>query len=121
MGITTTAPENANFVRPASNRRRRYNQVTEITALIGDEPKQRSFKGREAWALNELARAAGRGVTPITNPGPRWSHYVFKLKRSGIGIKTIRENHGGPFAGSHARYRLETPVQIVTRIFKGAI
>ncbi|MFT3986310.1 hypothetical protein [Aestuariivirga sp.] len=70
--------------------------------------------GRDAWALLELLRMGERGCTPIDNPGPRWSHYVFKLKRAhGLDIETIDEKHGGAFAGTHARYVLRSQVEVL--------
>lgn len=69
--------------------------------------------GRDAWALDQLIRAGAAGCTPITNPAPRWSHYVYKLRRAGIEVETITENHGGAYAGHHARYVLRVPVSIV--------
>ena len=66
--------------------------------------------GRDAWALTELIHAGDSGCTPIDHPGPRWSAYVFKLRRHGLDIQTITEAHGGPFKGSHARYILRTTV-----------
>jgi hypothetical protein len=68
--------------------------------------------GREAWALLNLVEAGTTGCTPITTPGPRWSDYVFKLRRDGIVVATEYEDHGGPFAGSHARYRLKCLVSL---------
>ena len=69
--------------------------------------------GRDAWALIELERAGNRGCTPIDNPAPRWSSYVFNLRHGlGLNIETITERHKGPFPGTHARYVLRTPVQI---------
>jgi Winged helix domain len=53
------------------------------------------------------------GVTPIDRPAPRWSHYVYKLRRAGIHVETIDEAHGGPYAGHHARYILRTPLRVV--------
>jgi hypothetical protein len=70
--------------------------------------------GRDAWALRELIVAGDSGCTPIDNPAPRWSHCVFKLRRAGIPVETITEPHGGPFAGTHARYRLGAPVRVET-------
>ena len=56
--------------------------------------------------------AGAAGCTPIDNPGPRWSHYVFKLKRVfGLRIETITEAHGGDFKGTHARYVLRSRVE----------
>lgn len=71
-----------------------------------------SFAGREAWALRELIRAGERGCTPIDNPAPRWSHYVWLL-RDTFEIATVLEDHGGPFAGQHARYVLRDDVSIL--------
>lgn len=74
---------------------------------------QHRVKGRDAWALLELHRAGARGVTPIDTPGPRWSGYVFKLRRLGLVIETAHEQHGGPFPGTHARYVLHSRISIV--------
>jgi hypothetical protein len=76
--------------------------------------------GRDAWALQNLLRAGERGCTPIETPGPRWSHYVFKLRRAGFIIETIDEDHGGPFAGTHARYVLRSQVTILREMGRAA-
>jgi hypothetical protein len=79
-------------------------------------PDDRTFivKGRDAWALSELVRCGQRGCTPIDNPGPRWSAYVHNLRHAyGLSIETINENHGGLFAGTHARYVLRSQVQLI--------
>ena len=67
-------------------------------------------KGRDAWALLVLKVAGECGVTPIDTPGPRWSGYVFNLRRMGLLIETLYEAHGGPFPGTHARYVLRSKV-----------
>lgn len=69
------------------------------------------LKGREEWALSNLLAAGTRGCTPIDHPGPRWSDYVFKLKKRGIVIETVTEAHGGPYAGHHARYVLRSRIE----------
>tara|TARA_R110000824_G_scaffold399843_1_gene606006 strand:- start:94659 stop:94967 length:309 start_codon:yes stop_codon:yes gene_type:complete len=75
-----------------------------------------TVKGRNAWALLELIKAGTQGVTPIDNPGPRWSAYVFKLKRENhLSIETRHEGHRGAFPGTHARYVLVSNVEIVSR------
>lgn len=76
--------------------------------------------GRDAWALLNLIEAGARGCTPITAPGPRWSHYVYKLRRAGFIIETIHEDHGGPFAGTHARYVLRSQVTILREMGRAA-
>ncbi|MGY4413219.1 hypothetical protein ACVWW4_004955 [Bradyrhizobium sp. LB7.1] len=69
--------------------------------------------GREAWTLQRLIDAGSRGVTTIDHPAPRWSHYIFKLRRAGLTITTEYEPHCGSFPGTHGRYRLVTPVAVV--------
>jgi hypothetical protein len=82
---------------------------------IGPDASRLCVKGRDAWALLELHRAGKRGVTPIDTPGPRWSGYVFNLRRIGVNIETVHESHGGPFAGTHARCILRSEVSILER------
>jgi hypothetical protein len=72
-----------------------------------------SVEGRDAWALLQLIEVGDAGCTPIDNPAPRWSHYVWKLRRAGFVIETVTEAHGGPFAGSHARYMLRSKVRVL--------
>ena len=68
-------------------------------------------KGREAWALDRLLWAGPKGCTPIEQPAPRWSAYVHKLRGLGVPIETLREPHGGEFAGHHGRYVLRAAVR----------
>ena len=89
--------------------------IIELHASIDGGP-ERKFVGRFAWALSELVRAGQKGVTPIERPAPRWSHYVFRLRREGVGIATIEEPHGGAYAGRHARYVLSVPVTVVQEV-----
>lgn len=65
---------------------------------------------RDRWALECLIAAGATGCTPIDNPGPRWSAYVFNLRALGLQIETRHESHGGAFAGHHARYVLQSTV-----------
>jgi hypothetical protein len=69
--------------------------------------------GRAAWALLELLAAGSTGCTYIDHPAPRWSSYVYRLRKLGIAIDTKREAHSGPFAGHHARYVLRSRVIIL--------
>lgn len=85
-----------------------------MTARIGSDGLAFIVKGRVAWALGELIKAGPKGCTPIDNPAPRWSGYVHRLRRDcALAIETVDENHGGPFAGRHARYVLRSPVVIL--------
>ncbi|GAA4169533.1 winged helix domain-containing protein [Shinella granuli] len=84
-----------------------------ITARILPDGKPMTVIGRDAWALRNLINAGTAGCTPIDHPGPRWSHYIFKLRSFGFLIETVHENHGGPFAGTHARYVLRSSVEVL--------
>mgnify|MGYP001820593826 CR=1 FL=1 len=66
--------------------------------------------GREAWALNRLREAGVLGLTPMSDPAPRWSAYVFNLRELGVEIETVREPHGGDYPGFHGRYVLRSDV-----------
>ncbi|MER9410327.1 hypothetical protein [Mesorhizobium sp. M0589] len=87
--------------------------ITVRTQAVGNTPSQvLTFEGREAWALRELINAGERGCTPIDNPAPRWSHYVWLLRDNFV-IETIHEGHGGPFSGTHGRYVLRSRLSIL--------
>jgi hypothetical protein len=66
--------------------------------------------GRVRWALDQLRKAGTTGCTPIHNPAPRWSAYIFDLRGMGVEIETITETHAGDFPGHHARYVLRSGV-----------
>jgi hypothetical protein len=87
----------------------------QVTFETGDggEPCH-TVTGRDAWALLELHRAGAKGCTPIENPGPRWSAYVFNLRQLGLDIATLNEAHKGQFAGTHARYVLQSPIRVIS-------
>jgi len=69
----------------------------------------------DAGEVIELQAANENGCTQIDHPGPRWSGYVHKLRKVGLVIETIREKHGGPFSGQHARYLLRSLVTILEK------
>jgi len=76
-----------------------------------DEPFTIKATGRIQWALERLLKAGVRGLTPITEPAPRWSAYVFSLREMGVAILTQHEPHSGEFPGHHGRYFLKSNVQ----------
>jgi hypothetical protein len=78
-----------------------------------DGGPERTFVGRFARALFELVKAGEKGCTPIDQPAPRWSNYVFRLRRHGVDIETITEPHAGAYAGTHARYVLRSAVDVL--------
>lgn len=92
--------------------------MAETTRLIVEIEKQpspliRTFTGRDAWTLAQLVAAGPRGVTPIDYPAPRWSHYVLRLRKSGLEIETIRMPNTGAFRGTHGRYLLRSNVRVL--------
>jgi hypothetical protein len=94
------------------------NGMAKLTVIARMLPYGQLFtvKGRDAWALLELLKAGANGCTPIDSPGPRWSGYVFSLKRKqGLNIETRHEPHRGAFPGTHARYVLSSAMEIVSR------
>lgn len=86
-----------------------------VAARILPDGNAFTVQGRDAWALLELMGAGESGCTPIDNPGPRWSAYVFNLRGLGLVIETVHESHRGPFAGTHARYVLRSHVKTIAR------
>jgi hypothetical protein len=97
--------------------RQKYAMCLHVAVLLDDGSERFVYPvGRDAWALANLIEAGNAGCTPIDNPGPRWSHYVFKLRHEyGLNIETIDEPHGGPYAGTHARYVLRETVRVIER------
>jgi hypothetical protein len=89
------------------------NPKVTLTVRVLPDGEPITLIGRDAWALERLIEAGDVGCTPIDTPGPRWSGYVHKCRKAGIGIETIHETHGGPFAGRHARYKLASEVLIL--------
>ncbi len=83
---------------------------------ILDSPEVSSIvvlKGRDAWALLKLHLAGAEGCTPLTDVAPRWSGYVFNLRKAGFVVETVNESHGGLFAGRHARYVLRSRARLL--------
>jgi hypothetical protein len=92
------------------------NGVLKLTVKIGGHGGiTKTFDGRFAWTLLRLIEAGENGVTPMERPAPRWSAYVFVLRREGLVIETIEERHSGPYAGRHGRYVLRTAVVVIDR------
>src|SRR4026207_1043105 len=93
--------------------------VTFYAVVIRLQPdaKPITLTGRLAWAaLQRLMDAGENGLTPLDNPGPRWSGYIHKLRTvHGLEIATVIETHGGAFPGHHARYILRGRVEILDR------
>lgn len=92
----------------------------EIFAKIEPDGATVKVIGRDAWALQKLLAAGQRGCTPIDQPAPRWSHYIFKLRGMGFIVETIHEPHAGPFPGTHARYVLRSKVSILQELGEAA-
>jgi hypothetical protein len=103
----TTAGNQRNSRRPTSS--------TTVSARVLPDGHTFTVTGRAAWMLQQLMAADKTGVTAAQHPGARIAHYVFLLRREGLIIETIHESHGGPFPGSHARYRLASDVSIINQ------
>jgi hypothetical protein len=84
----------------------------EIIVKVEPDGDTITLKGRDAWALAQLVKAGAGGCTPIDTPGPRWSGYIYKLRKAGLVVETIHESHKGPFPGTHARYVLHSRVSV---------
>lgn len=86
-----------------------------VKILGSGEPNQLPITvvGRECWALRQLMSAGDAGCTPIDQPGPRWSHYVWKLRGYGLIIETEQEKHDGAYPGYHARYFLRSDIEVI--------
>jgi hypothetical protein len=91
--------------------------VTALKVQIGssDDAPIKTFRGRDAWALNELLQAGDRGITTFQNPAPRLSHYLHKIRRQGVVIDTIFEAHAGAYKGRHGRYVLRSTILVLER------
>jgi hypothetical protein len=75
--------------------------------------------GQVARTLRALTKAGSQGITALDVAGTwalRLSHYVFVLRRDyQLSIPLTWEAHDGAAGpGRHGRYRLETPVRIVS-------
>lgn len=88
-------------------------EVTMLKVRVGTDAAAITVKGRMAWALHQLIQSGERGCTPIERPAPRWSDYIFKLRKAGLAIDTIDESHGGAYSGSHGRYVLKTAIEVL--------
>jgi hypothetical protein len=99
-------------ITSTAQRKPAHNQ-TVVAMTFLHEGQQLQVIGREAWMLDLLKTRGDKGVTTIEVPGARMSHYVMKLRRKGLDIDTVDERHSGPFAGSHGRYLLRSPIAVL--------
>ena len=83
-----------------------------ITLTLSEQSRTFELKGRLGWATAQLVNAGAKGVTPIEQPAPRWSAYVFDLREMGFPIETLMEPHEGNYPGTHARYVLTCDAQV---------
>ena len=70
------------------------------------------LNNRQGWTMFQLAQARSAGITTLETPALRLAAYVHSLRKCGFSIETIMEDHGGTYAGRHARYRLAQDVSI---------
>jgi len=88
--------------------------VASLKIRLPADDRELELSGRDAWALWSLIEAGPSGCTPLTHVGPRWSAYVFNLRKRGIDVETKHETHGGAYSGHHANYVLRSPVEVVS-------
>jgi hypothetical protein len=88
-------------------------RVTLLRVRLCEDGPIRMFRGRFAWTLAHLINAGTKGISTIERPAPRWSHYVFRLRRDGVQIETRTEPHGGTYSGHHGVYVLSSPVEVL--------
>ena len=91
--------------------------VVELLVQRLDTREVLRVKGREAWTLNCLLETEQSGVIPLERPAPRWSAYVHSLRKRGLVIETIDEQHAGPYSGTHGRDVLRTPLKVLKTVF----
>ena len=89
-----------------------WSDTAYVVTPTSGEPFTIVVGGRTKWALTELLNAGSRGVTPITNPAPRWSAYIRKLRLLDVEVETVWLDHGGDFAGRHGKYVLRSGVAL---------
>jgi hypothetical protein len=89
------------------------NTTVVFCRYINGERHQYLVRGRIAQTLYHLVQASERGITAleVSTWALRLAAYVCILRHDyGLDIVTLREPHEG---GSHARYVLHTPVEIL--------
>jgi hypothetical protein len=64
-----------------------------------------SVSGRVRCAFDRLSEAGLKGCTPITEPVPRWSHYIFKMRE--LAVVSTAGHHALPVL--HSNVRLQDP------------
>ena len=92
---------------------------TFVVEDLGGPVRQIVVGGRVAQTLEELVRHGDRGITASTLGGAavRISNYILALRRDHeLEIETISEKHGGPFAGTHGRFRLRSNVTLPSSV-----
>jgi hypothetical protein len=92
------------------------NDVVELLVQRLDTGETLRVKGREAWTLSCLLEKGQGGIIPLEKPAPRWSAYVHSLRKRGLAIDTIDEQHTGPYPGAHGRYVLRTQVRVLKAV-----
>ncbi len=91
--------------------------VVELLVQRTDTGETLRLKGREAWTLAHLIGAGETGIIPLDRPAPRWSAYVHTLRKRGLDSSTVDEPHAGPYSGTHGRYVLRTPLEVLKTVF----
>ena len=96
------------------------NRATDVCFAVVEDGagRERAIRtvGRFAQTLRALVKAGPAGVTALdlSSWAVRLGHYVWVLmKRHGLNIATVIEEHGGSYPGRHGRYTILDRVRIV--------
>lgn len=96
-----------------------FDNIIALDIYRKDTGEELHLRGREAWCMSQLIASGDRGITSLENPAPRMSHYIFLLRRRGLPVETTEEKHAGAYSGTHARYHLRCPVEVLDRRYAG--
>jgi len=92
----------------------RLETTPKLTFTLGPDRELITTTGREAETLRLLIKTGPRGFTSGEASSLGWarrtSHYIFRLRRRGVEIETVRELIDGARVG---RYVLKSPVVLI--------
>lgn len=113
-GSAERGAENAHAVEPPNNTKFGLRRKG-LTACVLPDGDPITVRGRDAETLKLLIRQGALGFTSGEASPLGWarrtSHYIFKLRRAGFPIMTVREKAGDACVG---RYSLNAPIEVIS-------
>lgn len=91
----------------------RQKMILRFTVWLDGKEKHMEICGKSAKTLYALMSAGNLGITALEMSNTwalRLSAYIHDLRGLGLDIKTVKEEHED---GWHARYYLQSPVEIL--------